>query len=85
MIPLFDAEAVEFDVVPITLRLLKDPFAAGGTASAPRPPLLTSSAAVRLACAAQVGAIVKRLQVVLLLTPALVTSHLHIVVLAPPC
>jgi serine/threonine-protein phosphatase 4 regulatory subunit 1 len=45
MVALFDAEVVEFDVIPIMLRLLKDPFSA-----------------VRLACAGQVGAVVKRLQ-----------------------
>ncbi len=82
MIPLFDAEAVEFDVVPITLRLLKDPFAAGAAATAPHLPLLTSSAVVRLACAAQVGAIVKRLQVVLRLMSAIVTCTLSSL---PPC
>jgi hypothetical protein len=32
MIPLFDAEVVEFDIIPITLRLLKDPFSAGSSA-----------------------------------------------------
>ncbi len=47
MVALFDAEVVEFDVIPIMLRLLKDPFSA-----------------VRLACAGQVGAVVKRLQAV---------------------
>lgn len=45
MVSLFDAEVVEFDVIPIMLRLMKDPFSA-----------------VRLSSAAQVGAVIKRLQ-----------------------
>ncbi len=29
MVALFDAEVVEFDIIPIMLRLIKDPFSAG--------------------------------------------------------
>jgi hypothetical protein len=33
LVALFDAEVVEFDVIPIMMRLMKDPFSAGDSSS----------------------------------------------------